>query len=535
MDLHRVRRLAWVLVASQIRASGRNADPKKWSNQPSVYGWVDVALFAGLFAVVLVALRGAGGPDSPAGRVVGTALPLLPLFGVGAILVGGLMFELTTTAKFASSDAANWLPLPPREYVLASGIALAYSYSIPIAAIVGGFVGAAAAVGLAGAGGLAAVLSAIGLLEGAFLVEMVRAVGQRSGGGSARHNRLGVIARALVFVVLIVVLELAFNPVILFDSLSALHAFGRLTELIPPFWGTYALLVYLAGDPLEAAAFAVGVVAFAGLLLAAANALRQRFWSVSAPESHFGPHRYGDAHPILRRLGLTAAEGAIVAKDLHGFGRRREMMPMLLLPLILLIVIFIDGSVGGGGIGGAGLLIYAGWATAFTALLIASTSLGQERKSIWHLYAAPVVPRSVFRAKLTAAVIPSWAVCVAAAAFVGVVGGAGPLDAVGFGIAAAAASLVLAAWGLGFAARYSDYEERPRPQPMRPMAMLAAVGSGSVLSLAILVPVVLGMGAGGTTGEIGIAVSAGLAAVFGFASWRWARSGFDRMMREIPF
>ncbi len=535
MNLHRVRRLAWVLVASQIRASGRGAHPKKATNQPAVYGWAALVLAGVAFAVAAVSVRGTGGSGSVLPSVVKAALPFLPLVGVGTVLVAGLMFELTTTAKFASSDAANWLPLRPQEYVLASAIAVAYTYSAPLALVLGAIAGVAVDVGLGGAAAVAAALSVLGLLQGALWVEMVRAVGQRAGGGSARRGRISVLLRALAFVVLVVVLELAFNPVVLLDSLSALQAFGHLTELLPPFWGSYAVLVLLQGNAVAAGLFAAGTIGFSLLLLYSANLLRQHFWSVAAPEYHFGPYRYGDPHPALRALGLSIPERALVAKDLHGFGRRREMMPMLLLPVVLLIVIFLEGSIGGGGIEGVGLMIYAGWAATFAGLLIATTSLGQERRSLWHLYAAPISAREIFRAKIVAALIPAGSVSAAVALFVGFLFRAGALDALGLGLAAAAASFAVSAWGLGFAARYSDYQERPRPQPMRPGAMLVAVVVGSAVALSILVPATLGLVDGGAVAAIGLVAAIAFTVAFGATGWLWARAGFVRLMREIPF
>jgi hypothetical protein len=253
------------------------------------------------------------------------------------------------------------------------------------------------------------------------------------------------------------------------------------------------------------------------------------------PEFHLGPSRSGARHPVLRALGLSPAECALVAKDLHGFGRRREMLPLLVLPVVLLIVIFLESGTGATGLGGSGVVLYAGWATSFSALLIACTSLGQERKAFWHLYAAPLPARSVFRAKLVAAVIPAWIASAAVAAFVAVAFGVGAVVAVGLGVVAAVTGFAVAIWGLAFASRYSDFEERPRPQPMRPGAMLLAIGSGSALAFAILVPGTSAFLDSGTLALEGIAGAAGIALAGSAVAWTLARSGFTRLMREIPF
>ena len=329
MDLHRVRRLAWVLVASQVRAGGRSPDPKSPFGQPSIFLWADLGLLVGIFALTTVVLRAAALPVGVIGPFVTATVPFLPLLAVAGVLLGGVMFELTATVKFAGSDAANWLPLSPEEYVLASSLAVALTYSLPMALLLGGFLAVAVYIGSGTLIALAGGLAVVGLLEGAFLVEMVRSTSQRAGASSGARGRVTLVLRALALVVMIIALQLVFNPVFLFASLHGLATFGELTAFLPPFWGTFSVLAWIAGQTAVALGFVVGQVAFAGLLLYAATRLRVRYWSVAAEEFRFEPHRYAARHPFLEALGLSAPEAAIVTKDFHGYVRRREMLPLL--------------------------------------------------------------------------------------------------------------------------------------------------------------------------------------------------------------
>ena len=407
MDLHRVRRLAWVLVASQVRSGGRSADPRSPFGQPGIFAWLDLGLGVGVFAVGTLGLRYLAIPPGELAPWVITVLPFLPLFAVASVLVAGVMFELTTTTKFAGSDAANWLPLRPEEYVLASSVAVAYTYSPAVAlvlgavAAVGVYVGTGALVALAGGLALAA------LLEGAFLVEIVRSTSQGAGASSARRGRVALLLRAVVLVIVIVALQLVFNPVFLFASLRGLSSFGDLTAYLPPFWGTFAILTWAHGSSLVSLLFAAAAVAFAGSLLYLATRLRARVLVGRR-------RRVPPGGPSLRRR----APGPPGARPLSGRGRdgdeglprvradSREMLPLLVLPVVLLVVVFLENGVSGSGIGSLGVVVFTGWATAFFALLLATTSVGQERKAIWTLFAAPLPAGSVFRAKLVRSVAP---------------------------------------------------------------------------------------------------------------------------------
>lgn len=536
MDLHRVRRLGWVLVASQVRSGGRSADPKSPFGQPGIFAWLDLGLGVGVFAVGTLGLRYLAIPPGELAPWVITVLPFLPLFAVASVLVAGVMFELTTTTKFAGSDAANWLPLRPEEYVLASSVAVAYTYSPAVAlvlgavAAVGVYVGTGALVALAGGLALAA------LLEGAFLVEIVRSTSQGAGASSARRGRVALLLRAVVLVIVIVALQLVFNPVFLFASLRGLSSFGDLTAYLPPFWGTFAILTWAHhGSSLVSLLFAAAAVAFAGSLLYLATRLRARYWSVAAEEFHLEAHRYAAGHPVLRGLGLSPAEAAIVTKDFHGYVRRREMLPLLVLPVVLLVVVFLENGVSGSGIGSLGVVVFAGWATAFFALLLATTSVGQERKAIWTLFAAPLPAGSVFRAKLVASVAPAWVASVAVAGLVALLFRVGLVVVLGLVLTTALAGFAVALWGLSFAARYSDFQERPRPQYLRPGPMLAATGSGIAIIFMVVVPGAVASLSTGSTAVEAAAFAAAVALTVIGLGWGWARKGFDDLLREIPF
>ncbi len=452
------------------------------------------------------------------------------------MLVAGVMFELTATAKFAGSDAVNWLPVTPGEYVLASSSAIAYTYSPALAFILGPVAALALDVGLGGSVVLVAFLGVVGLFEGAFLVEMVWSATQRVGGSGGRRGRLSLVVRAAALLLLVLALQLAFNPVFLLDSLHGLSALGALSTFIPVFWSTHALTLWLAGDGGLALLFVAAQLVFALLLLVVAAELRVRFWVVESTEFSFEAHEYALHHPFLAAVGLSRAEAAIVTKDFHGLTRRREMLPMLVVPLVIFIVILVENSGGGGtGLPKPWGLVFVGWAGGFLALLLATTSVGQERRALQTLYAAPITGRSVFRAKVVAVLLPALVVTVLISLAAGVLFGLSGPVAGGMALVGCAAAVSVGFWGLVFAARFSDFQDRPRPQYLRPSAMLAATFSGMCILFGILVPGALAFATTGP-GALGAGVACvGLAVTFTAIGWYLSRSGFDRLFRELPF
>jgi predicted permease len=492
----------------------------------------DAGLFLAAFGLLTLALAPDPAAVASLGPLVVGVLPFVPLAAVGVVLIAGTSFELMSNARFAASDAANWMPLTPGEYVGASATAIAYTYSPAVALVLGGLGPLAFATGLGDAYLASAGLSLVALFEGAFLVEMVRALSNRAGAiGSGRRGAATMVFRAVALVVVILLLDLALNPVILLRFVGGISAVPILASVVPLLWSSRALAALDSGQPSVAGLFAVAQVAFVGLLAAIAAYLRRRYWVPAPAEIRLGEHRYAAKHPILSGVGLDRAEAALVGKDLRGFVRRRELLPLLVVPIVLVILLAIEGS----GFGRFGVLLWVGWVAGFFGLLLAVTSVGQERRGLQALFAFPVPPRSIFRAKATAALIPVLIGSAAMAVAVGLWFGFPAPTLAGAVALTLVDGSVLVLWGLVFASRYSDFQERPRPQFVRPGPMIAAMGSGVVLLSAIVVPGALVLADPSPPNLPFAVVSAIVAIAVGAVAYRLARSGFDRLFVELPF
>jgi hypothetical protein len=532
VNLHRVGRLAWVLSASQSRSGRSTSDPRSLLGQPSFLAVLDVIGFVVPFLFVEQILSGLSSGRAAEAYVVGIVGPFLPLYAVASVALAGVLFELTTSARFAASDAANWLPVTPAEYVAASALAIAWTYA-PVLAVALGLV-----TPLAIGGGavptlvFAAALSVLGLVEGGLLVEMVRATAQRTGSISVRgHGRLTLFLRLALLVLLVLVLDLALNPIFLFDFFERFSSYLTLLSAVPLFWSTLALSLWSAGAPGLAAAVAAGQVAFVALLLWGAARLRRRYWVPSTGELSIASRPGGGDHRLLRSLGLSPPEAAITAKDLRGLVRRREMMPILAIPIVLAILLVVESST----VTGFAALLWGGWVVALFALLLATRSLGQERRAVIHLYIYPVPPRSVFRAKAAYVVLPSVVTAVVLVGLVGAALGLGPAALAAYVALNAANAVVLGLWGLVFASRYSDFQDRPRPRDLATGATLVALGSGSLLVFGTLLPAgLLLSGLGGPARGWLVAWVVGLLLAAGLGAYAAARLGFERLLRQLP-
>jgi len=532
MELHRVRRLAATLVASQLRSGRSSSDPTSFFGRPELIALIDLALFLGAAGLVGGGVSAASLSRAQLTALANGLLPFLPLIATAVVLVAGLMFELTTTAKFAASDAANWLPISPAEYLFASVSAIAYTYSPAVAAALGALVPIALMGGALPVYLATVVFTVVALFEGAVLVEMVRSATQRASSVSAgRRGQVSLFVRATLLILVILLLQLAFNPVFLLGIAQRLTTVALVTAAIPFFWSTEALTQWAGGNTQAGAVFALAQVAFVAALAYLAVELRERAWAPTPIEVRLEAHRYATRNPVLALVGLNAAESALVVKDLKGLVRRREMLPTLVVPIVLVVLVLVEGSA----LGGAVSVLWIGWVAGFFALLVAGTSIGQERRAIQSLYAFPLSVGSLVRAKATFVLVPSLIAATALALVVGFFFGLSAAAIFAVLLLVVAASIVLTFWGLAFAARYSDFQERPRPQFLRPAGMLVATASGMAILFAILVPATLALlYPSPLSVPVGL-LAAGLAIGVGTIAVYWTRSGFRELFRALPF
>ncbi len=540
LDLHRVSRITRVLLLSELRSGRSLADPKSLFGRPAILALLDAAIFAGTFLFAFLALRSLG-PSLPS-QLLQLAVQLVvivPLLALGVVLVAGIMFEFSTGSRFSTSDAVNWLPVTPSEYVAASSLAVAFVYSPSVAFVLGATGGLAVALGLLPTFLLSAGLSVVALFEGGTLIEVLRATTQRAAAAlSGRRGRVALVLRALLFLLVFLLLELSFNPVLFLGLLGVISGVTSAATFVPFLWSTQALIYSLVGNLPAAAAFVVGELAFAGFLLYVAAQVRVRLWSPAPAEVRLEAHAFGRGHGTLARFGLSGPESSLLWKDLVGLVRRREMLPLVVTPLVLALVGFLQAGSTPDGAGAGTLTNWWGpFVSGFFALMISTTCLGQERRSIQTLFAYPLSARSLFRAKVTECLLLSSILGIGLdAAIVGLY--RPPAAAEGYLFLTTLAAILVGTFlGLAVATRFSDFQERPRSQFVRPWAMIVSMLGGVGLIFGMVIPGLTWVYASSPSAPGALAqggFSVGLALVTIPFLFVLARRGADRFLDELP-
>jgi hypothetical protein len=265
-----------------------------------------------------------------------------------------------------------------------------------------------------------------------------------------------------------------------------------------------------------------------------AGELRRRFWSPAPEELTLEAHEFGRRHRLLGAVGFRPAEAAILAKDLQGLVRRRELLPMVTMPIVLGVIGFL-GVTGPSGGRFVTTTIWVSFIAGFFALLLGTVSIGQERRAVQNLYALPVDPTEVFRAKAGLVWIVGWTFAVGWGVLTSVWYHFGVVDTVAILGTAGVTVLEGTFIGLYFASRYPDFQERPRPQFLRPAASLAAFACGLPAMLLTAAPVGIALGSGLLPVDEGLGFAFGAAAVIVGVAYILARASTVRLLRQFPF
>ncbi|MDG7008268.1 MAG: hypothetical protein JRN06_08480 [Nitrososphaerota archaeon] len=547
MNTGKVYRIASVLVKSQLRSGRSGTRSSRLFGNPLTVSAVDAVVFAGSMGMVYLVLGAVGSFPSDMEAIVDAItlqiLTSLPAFVFLGVFLAAVLFEMGVSSKFASSDVVNWLPLSQAEYVAASTLSVCYMYSFLPALVLGVTYPFAARIGVQLAWGVAGALCLVSLFGVGALVEVMRAAINRVTSlayGKARRGTM--VIRLVVTVIVILAVEVGFNPVILSSLIGTFTGVVSAALFVPVFWPSASVGYLIQGEGLLSAAFFALSVLFAGVILAVAVKVRARYWSpvpvtIEVTGASYAPHAGG----LLRSLGLSTVESAIVRKDLRGYTRRRELMPYLAIPFVFVALIFFqEASIGGNGSTDVGVAVYPFWLVGgILGVIMASTGIGQEGKAILNVYAAPIQPRALLKAKLLIAFVFGAATIVAMAAISSLLASA-TLD--GF-VVSLVASLVIALEctliGVAVGVRYPDLQERPRPRFIRPMGMLIAMTLGVVSSFVTALPLVVWPFAGGYFEGLGVsfgtAVVGGLAfgGLVSFAAYRLALSGTSKLMEDM--
>jgi hypothetical protein len=451
--------LASDLFKSYLRSSRRAS--VSFFSRPRVMLIIDVILFTASALAISYVI------DVLTADLIAVLVPLvlqamisLPVLMTLAIIVSGLMFELGQGSAISSSEAVNWLPVSPREYVAASAFSTSWLYSFFLALAAGITLPLTMKFGLFHLWSVTILLSVLSLFLGSFIVEVLKAIMNRvSSTVYKKRGRLAIAIRLLALILLFSIVQMAFQPYFLYWVLGEIVGGIEVAWIVPFIWPSSALVSLASYDLFKTALFALFSLLFTIAVYEAASQLRRRYWS-PVPIS-ISIDRSGEYLPqgsIGIRFGFTPLASVLAMKEFRALVRRKDLARFLAIPVVLAISFLVPTLASSGEWSGRGLGFFL---TAFLPfimpIMFSSISIGQEGKSIANLMSLPINPTDLIKGKLA----PAW--LISGLATLGVIAGMEVLAPMGLSDALAtimisAMTIVINSFiGLGIGARWPDY------------------------------------------------------------------------------
>ena len=497
MNLRSVYSLAVVLTRSQIRGTQRNKFLARIFGEPRIILPVDIALLFGLggLGYAILSASGMGGLLDLLKPIEPELLAGIPSAIMFMAILFGVLYEISQPIQSMNTDLVNWLPITPMEYVGASTISESYIYSFMVCLFLGVVLGPALALSMSSVWLAAAFMAVVALFAGATVVEVLDATTNRiSSSFYKKSGRSGIIFRLIATVILLVFIQLLFSGYVVGYLLQSVMQAAISAWFIPVVWPTLAVLGVAQANLSNFLLFASFSVVFAVALFGLAARFRARFWVPVPVSIKLSTRAYQPRQIHIPLIGAT--ESAMIQKDFRSLTRRREMARFLAIPFVLAISM------------GISLLPLSTQQTAeapnfmFIAFLfimpvaifvgaLSMTSIGQEGYAVWNLYAAPITPTQLLRAKLLFAAILGVPFAIALLSIFAVL-----LKTIGtyYGILLPVSFLVVlevSALGVYFAALFPDFREMVRSRYVSVWGSLLGIGMALCVSLLTVAPLAL--------------------------------------------
>lgn len=541
MKFRSVYRLATVLTKSQIRGYQRRKLLSRIFSDPRSILLADLALVAGLGALsyFMIARVFPVEAQSALQQVEGEGLAGIPTAMAFAVILFGILSEISQPVQSMSTDLVNWLPISPAEYVAASALSLSYTYSFLLSMFIGISLGPAIFFGAMSVWVISAAMGVVALTIGACAVEVMRALTNRISSSFYRKSgRSGILIRLFLTIVILVFFQLLFSGPIVVYLLKEVTQAVRAAWFVPVIWPSLVVLGVSEGNTFSSVAFGSLSIAFLITLFALAVVFRALYWVPVPVSIRLSTRAYRPLAQSKGWLGLSPAESAIVRKDWRSLIRRREMARFLAIPFVLAISMSISFlPMSGGSLteepGFFALVPLYLIPVAIFCGILSMTSMGQEGYAVWHLYVAPLSSKQLLKAKLLLAVV------------LGLAFDVGMLIALSLLLRAATANfLVLLALGvivvfeestLGiyFAAKFPDFRETIRSRFVSVWGSLAGMFLSLIIAMLTAAPILASIIMTRTITVQLASVGLAIGAVVSILGWRLADRQLKVLLRNI--
>lgn len=182
---------------------------------------------------------------------------------------------------------------------------------------------------------------------------------------------------------------------------------------IPYTWPSILLSLFINGYIYETIILLIMSMFFAYLLFLAATKLNIKYGLYETPAITISRGIYVSKPGLLRKLGLSAPEVALVKKDFKGLIRRQELASILIFPIISTVVVFVVIVMRIGGESSTRLLylFVFTYLTLVPGVLMAMgtgiRAIGLEGTRISYIFSMPIDAKTLVRAKYTFTVLLS--------------------------------------------------------------------------------------------------------------------------------
>jgi hypothetical protein len=412
MGLKTALRLASILALSATRTQRKLDEGKGFAKKPVLNLYFAAALFS-IVALLLYSFSHNVGLLL-ARLVYSQASVFIPSFFTFFAMMYSLMYEFGQSSSAASTDMINWLPIRAEDYVLASTLSTLYYVSPMFGAIMGASLGAAV---YAGALDLFSLSTALGLMSaflGAFVLEAVRALMNRTSGVLGGRGRAALYIRMVLSLLLMASFYLIYNTEIMFRIVGWFSGNVNRAWFVPLLWPSLVVVSFMRADTLGVVGYSVLSLAITSLAFVVSTRLRTRYWA-PAPVSY----RMGSSGVSitgsggLGLLGFSAPVAALIRKDLRSLVRRREMWRVIIMPFLFVMYMFINADYRFlwdptlSPLERTARLAGFGIVAVLFALYMALSSIGQEGGSFDNLRGPPLTAGQITKAKVVASFIPA--------------------------------------------------------------------------------------------------------------------------------
>ena len=392
----------------------------------------------------------------------------LPSLMTLAAIMYGMLFEFSQSSSIGSSDVINWLPIHAIEFVLASVLSMFYFLAPLLGIIYGGAFGLSLAANMVDIGVLSLAVGTLGLFLGSFILEIVRAITNRvSSSVYKRSGRTAVAIRMFIFILIFVLFMLISNFNFLFSILEQFMGGIQSAWFIPILWPSLAIMSYLTTQTIQMLLYAFLSIFFTALLLWTSVKLREKYW-VPAPFAIklASSKPYAPKQGLLGRLGFTAAESALIKKDLRGLTRRKEMIVWIAVPLGISVISLFSSQSSLENVTSTIDKLAVFWGPLMGifmfAFYLSLTSIGQEGSAFLNILIIPIKEKDIVKAKLATAFIPSVIAMAVIIVLIQVIVQPRLEVLIAIGVTLFASIFECAFIGLAVGSRFPDFTEVPR-------------------------------------------------------------------------